>query len=229
MRRVFVLSIERAVIFANGVLRPSRRLRSLILPTDLLIAADGGARRCLSLGFTPTVVIGDLDSISPTQRERLAAQGTRFVIHPRDKDQTDLELALSYAVSQQVGEILLLALLGGRLDQTLANLLLLSRAEWGSARLIVAEEHDMAYLLRSAETLTLSGRSGDTISLISLSPQVTSVRAEGVHWPLEGATLHFGSTLSISNEMVNTVARFAVGEGQLLIIHHPRSNHPRSK
>jgi thiamine pyrophosphokinase len=50
-----------------------------------------------------------------------------FNQHPPAKDETDLELALLLAVEQGFNrEIWLFGLLGGRLDQTLANVLLLT-------------------------------------------------------------------------------------------------------
>ncbi|MEZ4581030.1 MAG: hypothetical protein R3A10_05170 [Caldilineaceae bacterium] len=58
--------------------------------------------------------------------------------HPTGKDQTDLELALERAIRDGAPDILLLGALGGRLDQTLANLLILAQRNW-QARIRLAE------------------------------------------------------------------------------------------
>jgi thiamine pyrophosphokinase len=50
--------------------------------------------------------------------------------HSRDKDETDLELALHYACTSGYREILVVGALGGRLDQTLGNLSLLTNPEF---------------------------------------------------------------------------------------------------
>ena len=209
----------RVVIFANGEIEDSRRARNAIQPSDVLVAANGGTANCLKLGFIPSVVIGDLDSLSMKERQTLEENGAELVVHPRDKDQTDLELALGYAVGKGAQEILLLGLLGGRLDQTLANLLLLARVEWGEVGLTVIEGPDTAYLLKGENKLDLQGRPGDIVSLIPLSPEATNVRTSGLRWPLAGATLFFGSTLSVSNEMLGRTASVQISSGQLLIVH----------
>ena len=56
----------------------------------------------------------------------------RFEIHPVDKDETDLELALQIAIDEGATEIDVLAVLGGRLDQSLANLMLLTSTSLAS-------------------------------------------------------------------------------------------------
>ena len=70
----------------------------------LIIAADGGAVHCLALGITPDVVVGDFDSLSPDQLNRLKASGTDIIRHPVRKDDTDLELALKTAVDRGADE-----------------------------------------------------------------------------------------------------------------------------
>jgi len=209
----------RAVIFANGNLtRPANPLAEL-RSEDLIIAADGGAHHCQALGLTPDVLIGDLDSITKEVRENLSRLGTQLILYPRDKDETDLELALRFAVDHNAEEILLLGILGGRLDQTLANLLLLSRPEWQPARLMVADGPDFALLIRPGSPLTLQAQTGDIVSLIPLTRTVTGVSTEGLRWSLQDATLEFGSTLGISNETTQEIARVEIKTGQLLAVH----------
>jgi thiamine pyrophosphokinase len=60
--------------------------------------------------------------------------------------------------------------LGGRLDQTLANLLLLAREEWRSARLVVIAGRDTAYVLCGDTNIAIMGNLGDLVSLI-LTPK----------------------------------------------------------
>ena len=78
-------------------------------------------------------MIGDMDSLSDEDRARLEARGCRFVEHPRAKDETDLELALTYAVQEGAREIVILGALGGRLDHLLANLAAAGLARAGRA------------------------------------------------------------------------------------------------
>ncbi len=89
--------MARTVIFLNGSLPDPESVQEMISPGDFLIAADGGARHALELGLVPSVVIGDLDSITDEDRRTLVASGTDIQVFPRDKDETDFELALRLA------------------------------------------------------------------------------------------------------------------------------------
>lgn len=216
----------RAVIFANGAFSSPEQARDAIRLDDILIAADGGAVHCRTLGFWPSVVIGDLDSLPDSDRDALNTHGIQIIAYPRDKDQTDLELALNYAVQNGADEIVLFGLIGGRLDHTLANLLLLSREEWGTARLMVIDGPDTVYLLRNGDRIIIRGKRGDIISLVPLSPEVTGVTTHGLRWPLKRASLQFGSTLSLSNELADATAQVHIETGKLLLIH--RTNDDRN-
>jgi len=209
----------RAVIFANGSLGNLNQAIQLIRPDDLIIAADGGSLNCLSTGHWPNTVIGDLDSLSSELIGEFKKRNIRLLEAPRDKDKTDLELAIQFALDQGVTEVLFLGLYGERLDQTLANLLLLTRDEWKDIKLMVLSGADTAYLLRSGDSLNVDGKPGDIVSLIPLSERVQGVSTQGLRWPLSDAELSYGTTLSISNEIVTPDAGVKIQSGKLLVIH----------
>ena len=209
----------KAVIFANGIVASDKHNVPDLEPGDLVIAADGGARNAINIGMHPDVVIGDLDSISGPTKENLSAQGSQFITYPHDKNQTDLELALDYAIQVGVEEVMLIGLLGGRLDQTLANLLLLTKDAYSSMKLVVSASPDTAHLLRDTDKITIEASTGDIVSLIPLSPIVSGVTTHNLRWPLNEAKLEFGSTLSISNEMEAPKVSIQIEKGKLLIIH----------
>jgi thiamine pyrophosphokinase len=211
--------MSRVVIFANGVLNQPDLLRRHLRPTDRIFCADGGTRHALAMGLTPEVIVGDLDSLDPDLRAELAAAGVRFEVHPVRKDETDLELAIGLAIAEGATQVNLLAVLGGRLDQSLANLMLLTRPEWDSGRVRVIEGDEIAWPVRGGQTETIEGSAGDTLSLVPLTPQVTGVTLQGVEWPLHKTTLRFGSTLTVSNVLTEPTARLEVENGLLLVIH----------
>ncbi|HEX9922661.1 MAG TPA: thiamine diphosphokinase [Anaerolineae bacterium] len=210
--------MARIVIFANGILTQPDLLRAHLRPTDRIFCADGGTRHALALGLTPEAIIGDLDSLAPELVAELQEAGVAIERHPVDKDQTDLELALELAVAGQPDEIMLVTALGGRLDQMLANMLLLTRPEYASVKLTLVDGPQWATLLRSDQAETITGQPGDTFSLIPLTPTVTQVTLTGVKWPLEQATLSLGSTWSISNELIGQSASVRIGVGLVLVV-----------
>jgi thiamine pyrophosphokinase len=214
----------KVIIFANGLIEPQSQFIPDLMPGDLVIAADGGIKNALICGFNPDVVIGDLDSIPACKKGELVAHGTQFITYPRDKDQTDLELALDYAVKIGAEASILIGLLGGRLDQTIANLLLLTKDTYSPMKLSIFAGQDTAHLLRDHDTISIESMTGDIVSLIPLSPLVTGVTTQNLRWPLNSAKLEFGSTLSVSNEMKAPNASIQIKNGKLLVIHRRNEN-----
>lgn len=207
----------RVVLFVNGEIKDYPAAARWLQPDDLLICADGGTRHCLALGRQPHLIVGDLDSLEPALVEQLAAQGVAIERHPAAKSKTDLELALDAANRRGAGEILLLGALGGRLDQMLANLMLLARRDW-PARLLIAEGEELAQVLRDDEELTLWAPLGSTVSTLALSDMVTGITYTGLQYPLNDFTLRQGSTRGVSNVVVAAPATIRIKEGILLVI-----------
>ena len=86
--------MQRIIIFANGEIPNFEHTRSLLHSDDYIICADGGTRHALALGLKPHLVIGDMDSIDKEQWQKLKNAGVPIELFPRDKNETDLELAL---------------------------------------------------------------------------------------------------------------------------------------
>ena len=208
--------LNRTIIFANGEVSDLEAARAVIQPTDTLIAADGGAKHCRALGLTPHVLIGDFDSLAPADLAALEAAGTRVIRHPARKDQTDLELALDYALAEGANDIVILGALGGRWDQTFANLLLLALPALSSTRIRLLDGTQEISLLRGPGQLTLTGNAGDTVSLIPIGGDAHGITTSGLEYPLRDETLNFGSTRGISNVMLERQATISLTEGLLI-------------
>jgi thiamine pyrophosphokinase len=209
--------MRRVIIIANGELRDVDHARRLIAPGDLLIAADGGARHCRRLGLTPHIVVGDLDSLTPDERAELEQAGARFEIHPARKDETDLELALRVALRERAHDVLILAALGGRWDQTLANVLLLAHPAFAPLSLRLNNGPDTLWIVR--DRATVRGARGDTLSLLPLAGDVEGVTLTGLEYPLDDSTLRFGYTTGVSNVLTAPEATITVRRGILLVVH----------
>jgi thiamine pyrophosphokinase len=207
----------RAIIFANGDAPDPEIVRQWTAQADLIIAADGGTRHALSVGLLPHVVIGDLDSLAEADRAQLDRSGVPLIVYPTRKDYTDLELALRYALERHATEIIILSALGGRWDQSLANLMLLTLPELAHVATCIVDHHLSIQVIRDRAEIT--GRAGDTLSLIALKGDAHGVTIEGCEYPLHEATLPFGATLGISNVLSQTTAKITVKQGQILALH----------
>ncbi|HSB88650.1 MAG TPA: thiamine diphosphokinase [Anaerolineales bacterium] len=220
----------RAVVFANGVLhRPDFLLRHL-RADDWIVAADGGARHCLALGLTPSLLIGDFDSLPETARRRLEAAGTPSLKFPEAKDQTDLELALTHVIRQGADEILVAGALGDRWDHSLANVVLGLSPTLASASLTFDDGATAILFLHSGQTRSVRGRPGELVSLIPLHGDARGIVTHGLHYPLAGETLAFGSTRGVSNVLEDDQATVSLGSGSLIVVHtrpSPPARRPR--
>jgi thiamine pyrophosphokinase len=210
--------MPRLIIFANGLLPELGSARHLIQSDDILYAADGGTRHALALGLLPSLVIGDLDSLASEDLRDLEAKGVQLLQHPRDKDKTDLELALDYALESGHCEIIIVGALGGRLDQTLGNLALLSSDRLSAFDIRLDDGVEEAFFMRSRSEIR--GRPSDIISLIPWGGNVTGIRTQGLRWPLGSETLFPNRTRGISNEMSQETASIILETGLLLVLHH---------
>jgi thiamine pyrophosphokinase len=194
----------RAIIFANGPLPDLAGARRTLAPTDRLIAADGGLRHLRALGLTPHLLVGDLNSVTSAEAAVAQAAGAQVEQHPARKDETDLELALRRACADGAQDVLIFGALGGRWDQTLANLLLLAHPDYRTVRLRLLDGTQQIYLVRG--TTVIEGQPGDTVSLVPLSGDAHGVTTTGLEYPLADGTLPFGGTLGISNVLLGAEA-----------------------
>jgi thiamine pyrophosphokinase len=211
------MSHQRAVIFANGSLPDPEAAKRLLREDDHWIAADGGSRHALALGSAPDVLIGDLDSLPDEVRDSLQHAGTKIQPFAPDKDETDLELALAYAVREGYSGILILAGLGGRTDQTLANLSLLTDPALEALDVRIDDGCEEAF--RIGKATAVLGSAGDLISLLPIGVPAEGVTTDGLMFPLRGETLVPFRTRGISNRMMGARATITVERGILLCIH----------
>ncbi len=206
----------RTIVFVNGQVDDYVKLAHWLEPDDTVVCADGGVYHALALNVVPDAVVGDMDSIDQATLARLMSDGIPLERHPRQKNQTDLELALDRAIRDGADEVLILAAVGGRLDQTLSNLLIVAQREW-SVPIRVAANDQMAELLRGGETLTLQAQVGAVVSLIPLSGVVTGITYTGLEYNLADVTLKLGSTRAVSNVVQNYPATITIRSGLAII------------
>lgn len=214
--------MSEALIFLNGDWQDGIAVREALKhadsPNRLIIAADGGLRHVYALGLRPDLVIGDMDSVSPEQLARAAAEGAHIQTFPTHKNETDLELAALAALAQGCKRLWLFAAIGDRLDQLLSNVQLLALPQLAGVATVIVSGAQRCWLARPNGT-DVHGQIGETLSLIPLSASAEGIHTEGLYYPLHGEALYFGTTRGISNVLTAPHARISFTEGLLLVIH----------
>lgn len=145
-----------------------------------LWAADSGARHALEIGLMPSLWLGDFDSgkglLPGAPKETL----------PLDKDLTDGEALLERALREGAKEILLLGGVGGRLDHTLAHLLLALRVAQRDVRVEATNGLEALFpLLPGRHQFALAP--GALFSLLPFPRMRLSL--QGGRWALKGEWL----------------------------------------
>ena len=221
--------MQRIIILANGELPNIEKARSLLQNDDYIICADGGTRHALTLGARPNLIIGDLDSTDQAVIQKFRASGVSIESHPRNKNETDLELAINRAIDLDPKQIIIVAALGGRLDHTLANITLLTDPRLSTLRRSSSQAFDVRLddgveeILLCRDQAEVYGSVGDIVSLIPWQGAVSEVETTNLKWALHKETLYPDKTRGISNEMTNNSASISIGSGLLLIVHRRQS------
>lgn len=190
----------RAVIIGNGSIENYDYIASRLRADDYFICADGGLRHARHLGIRPDIAIGDFDSAA-------RPDDVRVMEFPARKDQTDGELAVEYALERGYDEILLIAMSGTRLDHTLTNITLLSRAE----KACLIDDNNEIYIVSSE--LKLHDYKGKTLSIIPLCGELEGITTSGLEYPLNNETLYFGTGRGNSNVVISDECSIRVTRG----------------
>lgn len=175
---------------------------------DRVICADGGYYLARKSGVVPDQVVGDFDSLD----EGDVDEGIETVRFPEEKDFSDFELALGFAVERKPARIYVYGALGGRVDHELINILLLYRAP---VPLVFMECGMEVYNVRGR--LVLVGRAGCTCSLVSLEKGCRIRSLEGFRYKLENEVLR-PSSRGLSNVIKDDRAEITVSRGRLLVM-----------
>lgn len=203
---------RRALLFANGNLDSG--CLSDLRKTDLVIGVDRAAYWLIEHGVVPDVAIGDFDSVSKAELARIRAESRKFLPYPSQKDETDLDLAVGYAVGILTSHIIIYGGTGTRLDHQTAALAILEKH--ASAGILLRDGHNEVFLLH--RNVSVSKDPAYTyLSVLPVSRSVT-VSLSGVKYPACRKRIRRGSTLGISNEITAGRAHIEVHAGTALIV-----------
>lgn len=197
------------------------------LSYDKVFAVDKGLEYVEALGLQPDYIVGDFDTVDNTildMYKKRIENGILHAIlerHPAKKDATDTELALNRAM-EDADQITILGATGNRLDHVLANLgLLLQTANKGVECYIVDETNRIRLLVSGYNrecVIPKKEQFGTYLSLIPMTASLEQVTLEGVMYPLKEQRIDQGSSLTISNQIVDDKAIISIKGGNALVI-----------
>lgn len=193
--------------------------RDLVVGAETVVAADGGALALERWGIVPQLIVGDLDSLGQARADALAKRGAKVIPYPAAKDESDLELALRYALESGADDIVLLGIFGGeRIDHALANAMLLADPAYRGLGVRAVQGGTQIRAAHGGDSLSLAGPVGAMVTLLPVRGDATGVRTVGLGYALAGETLHFGRSRGLSNVVTALPASVSLEHGVLLVV-----------
>jgi len=185
-----------------------------------VICADGGARHLEVAGLIPTLIVGDMDSLDQISQDRYESMGVRIIRHPREKNETDTELALREAFAMTPSEVWIWGALGHRIDHILANISLLVQGIRQGIDVRLIDTWCEVFLVN--RRMVLEGEVGQTVSLLPFGGEVSGITLTGFEYPLTKALMEVGSPYGISNRLTERRGIIEVDAGVLLAVRYFR-------
>jgi thiamine pyrophosphokinase len=185
---------------------------------DIWIGADKGALSIIEQKVNLDYAIGDFDSVNHEELEIIKEHTKTFEQYEIEKDFTDLELALQQALTLNPVKIYFFGVTGGRLDHTLINIQLLEKVLENKVTGIMLDRYNQLQLYYPGKYNMNNNIHYPTVSFIPVTKEVRGLTLTGFYYPLTNATIHMGSTLSISNKLISNNGTFSFDEGIVLVV-----------
>lgn len=181
---------------------------------DLVVAVDGGLRRCKELGLIPLYLCGDLDSVRDQELQGFPEE--RIWAFPTDKDETDTELAMLKCLELGYTQIVICNDMQGRIDHGLG---LIQNLRLGFLKgLDIRIETSFQRLWFLPPVWEAEGLRGCLLSLVTFGESAVFSHSEGLKWPLDGLELKPELSRGISNLIISERASIRLTGGPVLAI-----------
>lgn len=199
---------------------PKAELLAPLLKSDgIVIGVDRGGLLALEEGIEIEVALGDFDSISAHEKNRIAQETSELIEYPSEKDDTDTEIALLYVLKHYTNsKVYIYNWYGGRIDHLYSILLLMHQERFKKILpnlRLVSKNNDISYYLPGKHRVDKIEEM-DYLSYILLT-EVKDLTLEDVKYPLSKKSFKRPLAL-ISNEFLEEQAKFSFSEGLVAVI-----------
>lgn len=186
---------------------------------DFIIAVDNGLKILDENNITPNIIVGDFDTAS---QELINKYKEKNDIEIREfnpiKDNTDTDIAVKVAIEKNATEICILGATGTRIDHVIGNIHILKNALDRNVKCVILDENNEIELIKNKTVIFKSCNDKKYISLIPLTESVENITLRGFKYNLTNGNLKIGSSLGISNEIIEEKAEIKFEKGILIVI-----------
>ena len=186
---------------------------------DTIIAVDNGLKILNEINVKPNHIVGDFDTVNKDILD-LYLENSSIKIHKFNpiKDNTDTDIAIRLAIELKSYEIIILGGIGSRIDHILGNIQVLKYALDNNIKCEIIDENNEIQLISKTTALNKYEIDKKYVSLIPLTEKVENINLKGFKYELENGELTIGSSLGISNEIVEEQAIIEFSNGILIMI-----------
>ncbi|MBX2880924.1 MAG: thiamine diphosphokinase [Granulosicoccus sp.] len=183
---------------------------------DGYLAVDRGLEHCLAAGIVPTFLLGDFDSVSSMAINDARVSAVPRQAYPPDKDASDLELALLWLERCAPRKVTLVGISGGRTDHMLFNWQLPLLKDW-PFEIDLVDSSVYASVVTPHRSLTIQARPGQQFSILAMN-SCYGLNVSGAEYPLQNASLAYGSTRGLSNRVEGHTLDISLENGKCLVM-----------
>ncbi len=192
-------------------------LAESLLRDSFIIAADGGMKALNLIGVPADLFIGDGDSLV-TFADMDDINADEIILLPAEKDVTDMQAALDYAISHGYNYVRMFGATGGRFDHYFANIGLLEHAFRRGIHAEIRDAKNLIMIYPGRTIELLRDPEYKYLSILPLDYKISGVSIKGVKYPLKNANLTRSTPLAVSNEIVSERAKIFIRNGRALIV-----------
>ncbi|WP_028273036.1 thiamine diphosphokinase [Atopococcus tabaci] len=186
---------------------------------SLWIGVDRGALRLLENGIVPTMALGDFDSVSYEEFQKIEEAVPTIIKVKAEKDDTDTELAIQEAFDTLKAEkVVLYGGTGGRIDHLFSVLLLPAQTRFSAyvEKIAIKDKQNTVTYYLPGEYEMIKEDDKTYVSFVALTP-VRSLTLRGLKYPLTDHDVPHPMAY-VSNEFQEKVAQASFKEGLLAVI-----------
>ena len=169
------------VVLGNGAFPEHPFPLKILKNAKTIVCCDGAANGLINHNIIPTIIIGDMDSISNENRLKYKD----IIIQIQEQETNDQTKAVEWAINIGISEIVILGATGKREDHTIGNISLLCDY---AKKIQVCAVSNYGIINPVLESTTFESFAGQQISIFSLDPQ-TKVNSVNLKYPLNELTL----------------------------------------
>jgi thiamine pyrophosphokinase len=207
-------------IMAGGPTAYIPSLEEYTLEENKWIGVDRGAVYLVERQLPIIASFGDFDSVTEEEREQINNYSDDVKLYKPEKDETDLELAINWAISEGAETIRLFGATGGRMDHTLANLQLLLKNLTANPNvsLEIIDRKNIVTIVNAGSYTIQKESDFPYVSFFPYGSEIIGLTLDGFKYPLKDRNLPVSSTLCISNEIIEDYGNFSFVSGILMVI-----------